>query len=148
MLTVKDKKEDEDENEEKYLLELNKLDEGITKMPSLAIGNADSVIISMAEIANKNFESSAGLLNEFDDKKLEKIKEREDIIDKMEEKTTKYLVTLLNKNLRRDENLKVNSLIRIDSEFEKVGDYSYALSKIIEEMKNNEIEISDIAKKS
>ena len=148
LITIKDKKEDEEENEEKYLAELNKLDEGITKIPSLAIENANSVITSMAEIARKNFENSAGLLNKFDDKKLERIKEREDIIDKMEERTTKYLVTLLNNNLRKDENLKVNSLIRIDSEIEKVADYSYALSKIIEEMKDNEIVFSKDAKKS
>ena len=148
LITIKDKKDDEEENEEKYLAELNKLDEGITKIPSLAIENANSVITSMAEIARKNFENSAGLLNKFDDKKLERIKEREDIIDKMEERTTKYLVTLLNNNLRKDENLKVNSLIRIDSEIEKVADYSYALSKIIEEMKDNEIAFSKDAKKS
>ncbi len=148
MITVKDKKEDEEENEEKYLAELNKLDEGITKIPSLAIENANSVITSMAEVARKNFENSSGLLNKFDEKKLERIKEREDIIDKMEERTTKYLVTLLNNNLRKDENLKVNSLIRIDSEIEKVADYSYALSKIIEEMKDNEIVFSKDAKKS
>ena len=148
LITIKDKKEDEEENEEKYLAELNKLDEGITKIPSLAIENANSVITSMAEVARKNFENSAGLLNKFDEKKLERIKEREDIIDKMEERTTKYLVTLLNNNLRKDENLKVNSLIRIDSEIEKIADYSYALSKIIEEMKDNEIVFSNEAKKS
>lgn len=148
LITIKDKKEDEEENEEKYLAELNKLDEGITKIPSLAIENANSVITSMAEVARKNFENSSGLLNKFDEKKLERIKEREDIIDKMEERTTKYLVTLLNNNLRKDENLKVNSLIRIDSEIEKVADYSYALSKIIEEMKDNEIVFSKDAKKS
>ena len=148
LITIKDKKEDEEENEEKYLAELNKLDEGIIKIPSLAIENANSVITSMAEVARKNFENSAGLLNKFDEKKLERIKEREDIIDKMEERTTKYLVTLLNNNLRKDENLKVNSLIRIDSEIEKIADYSYALSKIIEEMKDNEIVFSNEAKKS
>ena len=69
-------------------------------MPSLAIGNANSVIISMAEVANKNYESASRLLNNFDEKAFERIKEREDIIDKMEERTTKYLVTLLNSNLR------------------------------------------------
>ena len=148
MITIKDKKGDEEENEEKYLSELNKLDEGITRMPSLAIGNADSVIITMAEIANKNFENAAGLINQFDGKKFDRIKEREDIIDKMEEKTTKYLVTLLNNNLGREENLKINSLIRIDSEIEKVADYSYALSKVIEEMNEKEIVFSETAKKS
>lgn len=147
MITIKDKK-DEDESEEKYLAELNKLDERVTTIPSLAISNANSVIITMAKIANKNFEKATSLLTNFDEKNFERIKEREDIIDKIDEKTTKYLVTLSSKNIRKDENLKINSLIRIDSEIEKIGDYSYALSKIIEGMKENEIKISDIAKQS
>ena len=147
MITVKDRKDD-DENEEKYLAELNKLDDRITKMPSIAIRNALSVIISMAEIANKNFVKSTQLINGFDNKKMERIQEREDIIDKIEETTTKYLVTLSNKNVSKDENFKINSLIRIDSEIEKIGDYSYSLAKIIEEMKDKDINISDIAKKS
>ncbi len=147
MITIKDKK-DEDEGEEKYLASLNKLDDRVTTIPSLAISNANSVIITMAKIANKNFEKATALLTNFNEKNFERIKEREDIIDKIDEKTTKYLVTLSNKNLRKDENLKINSLIRIDSEIEKIGDYSYALSKIIEGMKDNEIKISDIATKS
>ncbi|MBR0427724.1 MAG: Na/Pi cotransporter family protein [Clostridia bacterium] len=147
MITIKDKK-DEDEGEEKYLASLNKLDDRVTTIPSLAISNANSVIITMAKIANKNFEKATALLTNFNEKNFERIKEREDIIDKMDERTTKYLVTLSNKNLRKDENLKINSLIRIDSEIEKIGDYSYALSKIIEGMKDNEIKISNTAKKS
>ena len=148
MITVRDKKDDEDENEEKYLLDLNKLDDRVTKIPSLAISNAISVVTSMAEIAKKNFERGTELLNNFDPKKLEKIKEREDIIDKIDEKTTKYLVALSNKNITKDENFKINSLIRIDSEIEKIGDYSYSLSKIIEEMKDKDITISKPAIKS
>ena len=148
IITIKDKKDDEDENEEKYLIELNKLDERVTQIPSIAISNASSVITSMAEIANKNYEKATELLNNFDEKNFERIKEREDIIDKIDETTTKYLIALSNKNIRKDENFKINSLIRIDSEIEKVGDYSFALSKIIEEMKDNEIKISNTAKKS
>ena len=147
MITIKDKK-DEDESEEKYLAELNKLDERVTTIPSLAISNANSVIITMAKIANKNFEKATALLTNFNEKNFERIKEREDVIDKIDEKTTKYLVTLSSNNIRKDENLKISSLIRIDSEIEKIGDYSYALSKIIEGMKDNEIKISDVAKKS
>ena len=148
MITVKDKKDDEDENEEKYLTELNKLDERVTKIPSIAISNANSVIISMAEIANKNFEKSTSLLKKFDNKQIEKIQEREDIIDKIDERTTKYLITLSNKNISKDENFKINALVRIDSEIEKVGDYSFALSKIIGEMKDKDIKISKTAQKS
>ena len=107
MITIKDKK-DEDEGEEKYLASLNKLDDRVTTIPSLAISNANSVIITMAKIANKNFEKATSLLTKFNEKNFERIKEREDIIDKIDEKTTKYLVTLSSNNIRKDENYKWN----------------------------------------
>ena len=148
MLTVKDDKNDEDANEDDYLLELNKLDERVTSIPSIAIGNTVSVMTKMAEIANKNFIRSMELLSEFDSKKLERIGERENIIDKMEEKSTKYLVALGSKGLTKEENASINSLIRINSEIEKIGDYDYRLAKTIEQMNENDIKISDIARES
>lgn len=148
IITVKDRKNDEDANEDDYLIELNKLDERITTIPSIAISNTVSVISKMAEIANKNFKKSIELLKEFDNKKLERIQEREDSIDRMEEKVTKYLVSLGNKNLSKEENASINSLIRIDSEIEKIGDYSYRLAKTIEHINENNIKLSDTAQKS
>ena len=148
ILTVRDNPNEEDENEEKYLAELNKLDERVTKIPSIAIGNTVTVIAKMGEIANKNFIRATELLDKFDNKNFERIKQREDITDKMDEKTTKYLVTLGNKSLSVEENLKINSLMRVDSEFEKIVDYTYELAKVIEHMKENDIKLSETAIKT
>ena len=148
ILTVRDNPNEEDENEEKYLAELNKLDERVTKIPSIVIGNTVTVIAKMGEIANKNFIRATELLDKFDNKNFERIKQREDITDKMDEKTTKYLVTLGNKSLSVEENLKINSLMRVDSEFEKIVDYTYELAKVIEHMKENDIKLSETAIKT
>ena len=148
ILTIRDNPNEEDENEEKYLIELNKLDERVTNIPSIAIGNTVTVITKMGEIANKNFIRATELLDIFDNKKFERIKQREDITDKMDEKTTKYLVTLGNKSLSVEENLKTNALMRVDSEFEKIVDYTYELAKVIEHMKENDIKLSQTARKT
>ena len=87
------------------------------------------------------------LLQNFNEKKFERIQEREDIIDKMEERVTKYLVDLGNLELSDEENTGITTLIRIQSEFEKVGDYTYRLAKTIEQMKDREIELSPTAQK-
>ena len=148
IITVKDGKKDA-ENEDDYELELNMLDERITTIPSIAINNARTVVSKMAEIANKNYKRTIELLGEFDGKKLERIQEREDMIDKAEEKVTKYLVSLGgSRNLSKNENASINSLIRIDSEIEKIGDYCYRLAKTIEHMNENDIKMSDTANKS
>ena len=149
ILTVRDKKnaEDEDANEDDYLLVLNKLDDRVTSIPSIAIANSMSVIEKMGEITEKNFRKSMELLKNFNEKKLNRIQEREDIIDKMEERVTKYLVNLETLNLSREENIGITALLRIESEFEKVGDYTYRLAKTIENMNEKDIILSEKAYK-
>ena len=148
ILTVRDNKEDEDSAEDDYLLVLNKLDDNRVALPSIAINNSVSVIEKMAEITEKNFRKSMALLEEFDGKKLERVHEREDIIDKMEEKVTKYLINLGNMNLSDEENSSISALLKVESEFEKIGDYAYKLSKIIEVMNEKEVKLSDNANRN
>ncbi len=147
LITVRDSKklDDEDANEDDYLAVLNTLDYTANTLPSLSITNSMSVIEKMGEITEKNFKKSMELLKVFDSKKLERIQEREDIIDKMEEKVTKYLVNLESLDLSSEENTGITALLRIESEFEKVGDYTYRLAKTIENMNEKDIKLSDKA---
>ena len=144
-IAVRDEKESEDELEDKYLAELNKLDERITSIPGIAITNSVKVIEIMGELASKNFKKTKELLVDKDEKGKEKIQEREDIIDKMEERVTKYLVDLGALNLSDAENTSVTLLMKVESEFEKIGDYSFRLSKNVEHMHNKDIKLSKIA---
>lgn len=146
ILTIRDnKKNDDDAIEDDYQLVLHKLDNKITTFPSIAISNIMSVVEKMGEITEKNFRKSFNLLKIFDGKELERIQEREDITDKMEQEVTKYLVSLGNLNLTSDENISITALLRIESEFEKIGDYSYKLAKTIEYMNENDIRLSSVA---
>ncbi len=147
LITIRDAKIDLEENEDKYLLELNKLDPNAQVIPSIAFANSISVIETMGDIAEKNLRRSIDLLNKYDTKNLEHIQERENIIDKMEEKVTKYLVDLGTLNLSNEQNTDINILLRTESEFEKVGDYTYSLSKIIESMYDKNIKFSSTANK-
>lgn len=146
MITVRDKKkDDEDVNEDEYIGYLNKLDNKVEEIPSISISNSASVIGCMGEIAARNFKKTKDLLIKFDSEKFERVHEREDIIDKMEEKVTKYLVDLGELNLTAEENTSITLLMKVESEFEKIGDYSYRLSKNIENMNEKEIKLSQTA---
>ena len=145
-LAVRDTKIDEsDEDSSEYLSILNSLDERIINIPSVAISNILEVISKMAELTQKNFKKSINLLNNFDTKKLEHMKEREDIIDKMDIAIANFLVKIGNLELTEQENKSVTTLLKIESEFEKIGDYTYALSKLIEDMNNKNIKFSETA---
>ncbi len=148
-LAVKDKKNlDEDEEDtSKYLTVLNLLDERITNIPSVAISNSLKVISKMAEVSEKNFRKSMKLLNKFDAHKLEHIQEREDTIDKLDVAIANFLVKIGNLDLTEQENKLVTTLLKIESEFEKIGDYAYKISKLIESMNDRELKFSENANK-
>lgn len=147
IITVRDKKGALDEEEDDdYLVVLNKLDERVTKLPRIAISNSILVVEKMADISLKNFRKGMFLLDNFNEKRLEKIQIREDTIDKMEERVTSYLVSLGTLDLSDYENTSVTSLMRIEAEIEKVGDYSYRLAKTIEHMNENDIKVSKKAR--
>ena len=87
------------------------------------------------------------LLDKFDAKKLVHIQEREDAIDKMDVTIANFLVKIGNLELTEQENKSVTTLLKIESEFEKIGDYTYKLSKLIENINENDIKFSKNANK-
>lgn len=147
MITIKDSanSNDEEDDDSNYLAALNMLDDRVTKIPRIAIGNSMNVVEKMGEIAEKNYRRAMELFDDYDMKKLERIQERENIIDKMEARVTNYLIALGTKGLSKRENASVTALLKIVSEFEKVGDYAFRLSKTMEHIHDDNIKISESA---
>lgn len=149
ILAVRDKKKNDEDEEDtsESLTVLNVLDERITNIPSVAIANSLTVISKMAELSDKNFRRSMELLNKFDIHRLEHIQEREDTIDKMDIAVANFLVKIGNLELTEQENKTVTALLKMESEFEKIGDYAYKSAKIIESINDKELEFSKEATK-
>lgn len=144
MIFVKEKEENE-EIESDYLEILDILDERITSIPSVSISNSKKVISTMTLVAIKNFNKTKELLDNFSDKKLDRIQELEDVIDKIDVTLTNFLVKIDNLDLTEQENISVNTLLKVESEWEKIGDYIYKSSKLIESMNNKELSFSKTA---
>lgn len=146
MITIRDKKEiDDDDDENDYLLVLNMLDERVANIPNIAIINSTAVIEKMGEMAEKNFRRTIKLLENFQMKKLDKIKEREKAINRMEQVVTSFLVGIGSLDLSEQDNITVNALLKIQSEFEKIGDYAYRFSETVEDMHEKNIKLSEQA---
>ncbi len=148
VMTIKDSKTKEDDEEESnYLSVLNMLEERVIKIPSLAIKNSTVVIEKMAEMSEKNFNRSMILLKDFQPKKLEKIQQREDAIDRLDQEIASFLVKLESLDLSKQENVTITALLKIETEFEKLGDYAYKFSKTVEDMHDKNIQFSEYAYK-
>ena len=148
LITIKDKDTfDEDDDANDYLSILTSLDERITSIPSLAIANSLKVILKMGEVSEKNFRKASYLIDNFDAKKLDHIQQREDAIDKMDVTVANFLVKMGSLDIAEQDNKAVTALLKIESEFEKIGDYAYKLSKVIENINEKELKFSQEADK-
>jgi len=142
-ITIRDKNNNDEIDSS--LLVLNKLDDLISNAPRIAISNSKEVVIKMGELARSNFNRSMSLLVDYNYDTINKIEKCENNIDKMEEVVTTYLINLENLDLSEKENRKVTTLLKIEADYEKIGDYSYRLYKKFEEINEKNIKFSNSA---
>ena len=149
IITIPEDKDKTDENEDVniYLAKLNSLEQRMMDVPSIAISNVQEIVLGMSELCSKNLNKSMVLIDSFDEKRLEHIKEREDAIDKMDITLANFLVNKGSQEISENESKNVTALLKIESEMEKVGDYAYKIAKTVEMMNDNEIKFSNIADK-
>lgn len=121
----------------------NILDSRFLKSPSLAIQHANNAVAYMGNMSKANFVSSCELYSNFDAKTVEKIKEREDIIDRIEDRLNSYLVSITDCELSAAESRNVTFLIHTITDFERIGDYAYNIMERAEAMHEKEQNLSE-----
>ena len=149
IITIPEDKDKIDENEDVniYLAKLNTLEQRMMNVPSIAISNVQDIVLDMSELCSKNLNKSMVLIDSYDEKRLEHIKEREDAIDKMDITLANFLVNIGSQEISESESKSITALLKIESEMEKVGDYAYKIAKTVEMMNDNDIKFSNVADK-
>lgn len=123
--------------------ELDVLDERLIAMPSLAIEQIGKIIIKMSEYARDNFVSAKSLFYKFDEKKVNEIKEKEDIIDNIDDMLNNYIIKLKDNYLNNDDFKNIAAIIHLSSEFERISDHCTNLLECAEKLHKNNMSFSD-----
>ena len=121
------------------------LDERFLKSPSLAIQQATVATVQMGKFAQYNFREARTLFTKFDQKTVDRIKEYEEAIDRMEDKLNGYLIRLTDCQLTEDESRDVTAILHLLSEFERIGDYSINVVESAEELFEKDLKFSEKA---
>ena len=108
---------------DKEEIETSILDERFLVSPSLALEKSHEAVVQMGTLARENFKRAVKLLDSFDEKRLERLQETEDVIDKLETNLDNYLVCLSNRSLNAQDSDRVSELLHTLSDFERIGDY-------------------------
>ncbi len=139
---VKDNPQDMEDEADFDLLE-----ERFLKYPALAIAQSQLAINGMAKKARKNVKRACSLLGEYSETKYARVEEKEDVIDKYEDKVGTYLMQV-NANAKQMSDAdaqQVSKLLHTLSDFERLGDHAMNIAKSAKELYEKKISFSDDA---
>ena len=127
--TIREKRSPDDEEMEESLL-----DERFLEYPPLALEQCGKTLEQMSDAAFKNLRRAMELLDEFDQKKFQKILQREDRIDHMEDRLGNYLVRLTAKELSDKETRASAKYLTCLSNLERISDHAVNLAELAQEL--------------
>lgn len=136
-------KDDESTGEEKVLDALN---EHLLTSPNLAIEQCRKAIIAMGHLAQKNYRDSLSLFEDYSEEKVNKINERENLLDKYESNVSNYLVRINQLDITEKDNLRVSEMIHNLVDLERIGDHAVNIMEVAIYDKENDITISPVAR--
>lgn len=142
-LTIPDKKavsseEDDDES-------IDTMQDILLVSPAVALTQTKEALVKMGNCSLKNYRKSIGLFENYDDKVFDKIKTREDLIDKLEDRISSYTIKLNEKNLTDEESRAITEILHLVNEYERVGDYAINLAEQAQYLYDKKLSFSQSA---
>lgn len=131
--------------EEEEQADFDLLEECFLAYPDLAIAQSHTVVNSMAKKAQKNIFTALGLLNVYSDDRYNKVQERENLIDKYEDKLGTYLMQLTGRQLSSEQTKQVSKFLHTISDFERLGDHAVNISGVAYDLEERRITFSQEA---
>lgn len=125
--------------------EFDRLDQRFLQHPPLAIEQSRLTVNSMARISKENALSALKQLQHYDEHEIKEIEQREDLVDRYEDRIGTYLVKLNTRELDRKQNESVSKILHTLSDFERVSDHALNLAEAAEEIHSKALVFSQEA---
>lgn len=125
--------------------EFDRLDQRFLQHPSLAIEQSRLTVNSMARISKENALSALHQLQQYDEHEIREIEQREELVDRYEDRLGTYLVKLNTRELDRQQNESVSKILHTLSDFERISDHALNLAETAQEIHSKALVFSDEA---
>ena len=124
----------------------NMLDERLLDTPTVAIERSRAVAAKMASLTAGALKDSVSLLDTYDKKTAEKVREAEERSDIYEDALASYLVKLSSRSMDEADSREVTMLLHMVSDLERIGDHAVNIVEAAEEMQDGDVRFSEVAK--
>ena len=120
------------------------LDEQLIKQaPSIALGNAKKELLHLGNYAVKAFDLSYDYIINSDEKVAEKGHKTEEAINTIDEKLTRYLISLSSEALSQKESEVLTNILDSSRDLERIGDHAEALINLNDYLQRKNVQFSN-----
>ena len=127
--------------------QLRLLDSRLITSPVLAFDQATNAIMHMEEIATHNFNAAIDVFHTYDLKRIGRIHEREDLLDRLADASNQYIIDISPYITQEQDSIHQSFLIKALNCFERIGDHAVNLTYAIENLHKDSGTLSDTAKR-
>ena len=122
------------------------LDEQLIKQaPSIALGNAKKELLHLGNYAAKAFDLSYDYIIDSNEKVAEKGHKTEEAINTIDEKLTRYLISLSSEALSQKESEVLTNILDSSRDLERIGDHAEALLNLNDYLQRKNVQFSSSA---
>lgn len=147
LIKSSEKEEAEEETEDDAEIASRHLDKRILESPYFAVAEANQEVVHMGEVAYEAAKLAFDAIISRDEQKLRMVFEKEEILDKMTDVISNYLIKLSTLSLTEEQHTVITNLFCTVSNFERMGDHSENLAELCNYMIDNDIYFSEPAYK-
>lgn len=123
------------------------LDERLLVTPPVALSHAKNITVEMAHTAKNAIDGSLNIIESFDRKLVDKIKDYENKADMYEDRLGDYLVKLCKESLSSSDSREASSLLHCIGDFERISDHAVNIMEVSEELSEKNISFTPDAKR-
>lgn len=124
---------------------LRELDPRLITNPGLALNETAHLIGHMADVALHNYDAAVTQLYEFDDKRKERIAQRENLLDRMADASNQYVVAVSPYVALESDNRNQSFQIKALTCFERIGDLAVNIADNVTDLHDSGKKFSDPA---
>ena len=122
------------------------LDERLLKTPTIAVSEATKHINDMADMAKESMKLCMEVLKNYDEEKVEKVKELEKDVDIYEDHLGSYLVQVSASELSDRDIKAIGKMLHTIGNFERISDHARNLVGVGKEIHDKKVGFSDAGK--
>ena len=121
------------------------LEKHLLDTPEIALAQAKREIVHMAKTANRAFSQSIEGIIEDDRRKLDSVKEIEDVVDSLQFEITSYLSALSSRRLSEEVSIELPVLLHAVNDLERISDHAVNIVEIAQRKIEQKLSFTSLA---